>query len=108
MHVLCLYQVDVTFDLDHAAVGVVFKAARPLVVTDDVKFKFFCANVYNYDITSISSAQCTAGPLSPHRRVCRLGLTNASSTFGVIPPSFRTTGTHTPPPSPADSIGVCC
>ena len=45
MHVLCLYQVDVTFDPDHAAVGVVFKAARPLVVTDDVKFKFFCANV---------------------------------------------------------------
>ena len=34
-----------TFDLDHAAVGVVFSADHPLLLTDDVKFKFYCSNV---------------------------------------------------------------
>ena len=33
------------FDLDHATVGVVFNADFPIVLTDDVKFKFYCSNV---------------------------------------------------------------
>ena len=39
------WQVSVIFDLDNAAVAVVFSADWPLVLTDDVKFKFHSSNV---------------------------------------------------------------
>jgi hypothetical protein len=40
-----LEQVLVSLDLDHSAVCIVFNTDHPLVLTDDVKFKFYCSNV---------------------------------------------------------------
>ena len=40
-----IFKVSITFDMDHSAVGVVFNADHPLVLTDDVKLKFYCSNV---------------------------------------------------------------
>lgn len=39
-----LEQVLVSLDLDHSAVCIVFNTDHPLVLTDDVKFKFYCSN----------------------------------------------------------------
>lgn len=38
------------FDLDHEAVDVVFKASFPVVLTDDVKFKFYSSNVRHLSV----------------------------------------------------------
>lgn len=38
------------FDVDHEGVDVVFKASLPVVLTDDVKFKFYSSNVRYWSI----------------------------------------------------------
>lgn len=81
---------ELTFDPDHDAVGVVFKDSNPVVLTDDVKIKFYCSNVSLDVAMAMSSSDCVC--LFSYRNLCPLALISASFIFGSILPSYRTTG----------------
>ena len=43
---VCVHLLGVSdLDLNHAVIGVVSRAGPPLVLTDDVKFKFHCSDM---------------------------------------------------------------
>lgn len=69
------------FDLDHEAVNVVFNASVPVVLTDDVRFKFYSSNVCHLSLFNQSLSQ----PL-PLRKLYQMVQKSVSFISGSIPP----------------------